>query len=554
MQSPDYGYRMRDSEIVAAVVAGDPDGLGEAYDRYAAPLYAYCRSLLHEPADAADAVQDTFLIAASRLGGLRDRDRLRPWLYAVARNECRRQIRVKATTAALEDAPDVTDETADAGASAEREELRALLREAVRGLNPAEQEVIELQLRQGLDATEVADVLGVSRNHAHALISRARDHLEVCLGVLLVARTGREDCAELDTLLQDWDGHLTVLLRKRLHRHIDRCPVCSNRKRRALAPAMLLGLAPLAALPAALTAPAALRDQVLHLASSDMPEAVAHRAAVAGRSGAFGQHGFPKPLDPPKAHLWQSRRMQLATAVAAVAAIIIATVAIASSGGPHTTTASGATPTVSSSAPGARPGATTPAGATPTGATPAGRASSGPAGPGAAVAPSAGASGPGTALVSAPPSGPGPAHSSAPASAPASPHASTPAPSSSSPAPSASSSSARSSTAAPTAPSSTAPPSTTVVQGTLAVAPTKVLLSLLSGTSITITAAGGPVSWSISEPLSLLGEVNYTPSSGTLQAGQQATVVITVSGLASLDSELTVNPGGHIVTIVLGLL
>ncbi len=84
---------MRDSELVAAIVAGDPDGPAEAYDRYAAPLYTYCRSLLHEPDDAADAVQDTFVIAASSLAGLREPNRLRPWLYAVARNECYRRLR-----------------------------------------------------------------------------------------------------------------------------------------------------------------------------------------------------------------------------------------------------------------------------------------------------------------------------------------------------------------------------------------------------------------------------------------------------------------------------
>src|SRR4051794_41764696 len=84
---------MRDSEVVVAIVAGDADGLAEAYDRYAAPLYTYCRSLLREPADAADAVQDTFVIAASKLAGLRDQSRLRPWLYAVARNECQRRLR-----------------------------------------------------------------------------------------------------------------------------------------------------------------------------------------------------------------------------------------------------------------------------------------------------------------------------------------------------------------------------------------------------------------------------------------------------------------------------
>ena len=61
---------------------------------------------------------------------------------------------------------------------------------------------------------------------------------------------------------------------------------------------MLLGLAPLAALP---SSPAArLREQVLRLVSSDTPDAVAHRATVLQRTPSFGHHGFPKPLDPPK--------------------------------------------------------------------------------------------------------------------------------------------------------------------------------------------------------------------------------------------------------------
>ena len=61
-----------DREIVAAILAGDPAGLAAAYDHYASALYTYCRSLLTEPADAADAVQDTFVVAASKLAGLRE--------------------------------------------------------------------------------------------------------------------------------------------------------------------------------------------------------------------------------------------------------------------------------------------------------------------------------------------------------------------------------------------------------------------------------------------------------------------------------------------------
>jgi RNA polymerase sigma factor (sigma-70 family) len=558
MQSHDYGWRMRDSEVVAAVVAGDPEGLAKAYDKYAAPLYTYCRSLLREPADAADAVQDTFVTAATRLDGLRDRDRLRPWLYAVARNECRRRLRVKAATTALEEAPDVTDESVDVGGDVERAELRALMRDAVLGLNPAEQEVIELQLRQGLDASEVADVLGISRNHAHALISRARDQLEICLGVLLVARSGREDCAELNTLLQDWDGQLTVLLRKRLHRHIERCSICTDRKRTALRPAMLLGLAPLVALPASAIAPAGLREQVLRLASSSRPEAVAHRAAVAGRTGVFGEHGFPKPLDPPKTHWWQAHSAQAAAAVATVAVVAVATLALAGGGNHPHLTASGVSPTVVTSAgtgsgPSGGPGTGQPGATGGPGSQPGSRPgpgpsrATGPAGLPTPGQPAPGQSTPGRPGASSQPTSPAPGKTpTATRSAPAS--------KAPSPSPTGSASKSPSPAPAPTQPSRTPTTAPAVTPGTIAVSPATVVLSALGSTILTITASGGPVSWSVSEPSSLIGSLNFSPASGTLQAGQSAKVAITVSGIASIDSTLTVNPGGHAVTVVLGLL
>jgi len=82
---------MQDRAVVAAVVAGDPDGFDGVYDQYAASLYARCRSVLPED-EAAEAVVDTFLIASARLHELRDPDRLGSWLLTVARNECRRRM------------------------------------------------------------------------------------------------------------------------------------------------------------------------------------------------------------------------------------------------------------------------------------------------------------------------------------------------------------------------------------------------------------------------------------------------------------------------------
>ena len=142
----------------------------------------------------------------------------------------------------------MTEDSVDIGRDAERGDLGALLEDASDGLNPGEREVIELRLRQGLDPAEVATVLGVSRNHARTLLSRAREHLATCLTVLLVGRAGRNDCGELDSMLAGWDGRLTVLLRKRVHRHIEHCGVCGARRAFELRPARLLALSPGAAL------------------------------------------------------------------------------------------------------------------------------------------------------------------------------------------------------------------------------------------------------------------------------------------------------------------
>src|SRR5215471_10286836 len=354
---------MGDSEVVASIVAGDPEGLAEAYDRYADSLYKYCRSMLSDPADAADAVQDTFVIAASRLAGLREPERLRAWLYAVARNECLRIPGAAKPAPALDGVPDMTEEVAGAGEDTERAGLRALLRDAVGGLKPAEREVIELQLRQGLEPAEVAAVLGVSRNHAHSLLSRTRTQLEACVGVLLAGHAGREECGQLASMLAGWDGRLTVPLRKRVGRHIERCPTCFTRRAFELRPAMLLGLSPGAAMAAAAAescrlaagAPAGLKAHTLTLAFGQGPAAITHRAAVLGRAGSFGKHGFPKPARhagatagllhfATKGRLRSSPERQAAVAVGVLLVVAIAAAVVALTRNTEHVTLAGAKP------------------------------------------------------------------------------------------------------------------------------------------------------------------------------------------------------------------
>ena len=318
---------MKDREIVAAVAAGDPAGLAGAYDKYAEPLHGYCGWMLGEPDRAADAVQDTFVIAAASLGGLRDPRRLRPWLYAVARNECRRRLRVG--EAGPGEAVGLAAPPAGGGDNTERAELRGIVRAAMGGLKPGEREVIELGLRHDLSGADLAAVLGVSRNQAHALASRAWGRLEREVGVLLVARTGRWACPALDLMLYDWDGQLTAPMRKQVARHTGQCDACAYRRRSALRPAALDGMAPQAALPRDL------REKVLWLCADGSALAHAYREEVMQRAGPFAANGFPQQVRPPRG------RMLALSGAAAASATLIAIVAtgaitILALGGSHT--------------------------------------------------------------------------------------------------------------------------------------------------------------------------------------------------------------------------
>ena len=83
--------------------------------------------------------------------------------------------------------------------------------------------------------------------------------------------------------------------------------------------------------------------------------------------------------------------------------------------------------------------------------------------------------------------------------------------------------------------------------------PATIVLNVGAGASLSLTASNGPVNWSISPSSALAGGLTISPSSGTLAAGQSVTVTITVRGLVSLSTRLTVSPGGQQITVMFGL-
>jgi RNA polymerase sigma factor (sigma-70 family) len=258
-----------DAALARAAAAGDRAAFAAIYDRYADRLHDFCVGMLRDRDAAADCVQDVFVTAATKLVQLREPDRLRSWLYAIARSEALARIRARKREMPSEELPDMPSAEADLPTLAARSELADLIAQACGGLTDRDRLVYELAYRQSLDGPELADALGVTHKNANTLVERLRDTIARSLGALLVCRRAKADpdkCPELAEVLADWDGQFTVLMRKRVARHIDGCAVCEQDRAQLVSPAALLGAAPIV-----IPAPAWLRARTLEHAVAPAP-------------------------------------------------------------------------------------------------------------------------------------------------------------------------------------------------------------------------------------------------------------------------------------------
>jgi RNA polymerase sigma factor (sigma-70 family) len=246
--------------LAVATAAGDRNAFAEIYDRYADKLHDFCIGMLRDRDSAADCVQDAFCIVSTSLGGLREPEKLRPWLYSIVRNEAHKRLRELKRERPTDEMPEVESHDAGPATMAQRLELANLIAEAAGGLSDRDQAVLELAYRQGLDGPELAMALGVTQTNANTMVGRLRETIERSLGALLVARriqANPASCPELASVLHGWDGKFNILMRKRIARHIESCEACEDLRGRSVNPAALLGA------PVFIPAPAWLKNSVM---------------------------------------------------------------------------------------------------------------------------------------------------------------------------------------------------------------------------------------------------------------------------------------------------
>lgn len=163
-------------ELVERAQAGEADAFGRLYDQYSDTVYRYIYYRVGSKATAEDLTSETFLRALRRISTFTWQGRdFGAWLVTIARNLVAdhfksSRFRLEVTTGEMLDANEVERSPED---SVLESLSNAALLDAVRRLNPQQQECVTLRFLQGLSVAETARVMGKNEGAIKTLQYRA---------------------------------------------------------------------------------------------------------------------------------------------------------------------------------------------------------------------------------------------------------------------------------------------------------------------------------------------------------------------------------------------
>jgi RNA polymerase sigma-70 factor (ECF subfamily) len=174
-----------DRELVAAARAGDRPAVDELLRRHYDRIYAICRRLAGNDADALDATQEALLAVVRGLPRFDGRAAFTTWCYRVATNACLDELRRRARRPRLALPDDDDGGGLVAGGEpplAEAVSTRLDVDAALAALPEDFRAPIVLRDLCQLDYAEIAEILGIPPGTVRSRIARGRAALRVTLG------------------------------------------------------------------------------------------------------------------------------------------------------------------------------------------------------------------------------------------------------------------------------------------------------------------------------------------------------------------------------------
>lgn len=176
--------RSAEAELVRHAQAGRAEAREELARRHRREAYLLALQLVGNRDDALDVAQEALLRFFAALGRFERGRPVRPWLFAIVRNQVRDLWRRRRAhrTESLDDpggefARTLTDTRADPQAEAERRALRRRVWRAIAELDPEKREILVLRDFHDLAYAELAEVLGIPAGTVMSRLHAARKQL-----------------------------------------------------------------------------------------------------------------------------------------------------------------------------------------------------------------------------------------------------------------------------------------------------------------------------------------------------------------------------------------
>ncbi len=157
---------MQDIFLVSRAKNGDPDAFVELMERHKSAMYRTAVSILHNDADAADAMQDAILKCWQSIGTLRSDRYFKTWLTRILINCCKDIIRKNGETVYLESYDGVEPSVQS---PSDRQ-----VQDCIDALSENHRLIFTLHYVQGFSVKEIAKLLSMNENTVKTRLARGR--------------------------------------------------------------------------------------------------------------------------------------------------------------------------------------------------------------------------------------------------------------------------------------------------------------------------------------------------------------------------------------------
>jgi len=202
------------------LLAGETGAFDRFVEHFRSRIFHYSWLMCGQPEDAEEVAQETLLKVFESFATLREPERVRPWVFRIARNAClmhrRKSVFAPPRELSLDELPP-SAETADDAAPPDtgmlRAELRAVLDRVIMELPPAYRPVVVLRDIEELSTEDTAQILDLSPDVVKTRLHRGRLAMRQKLDCYVNNRCLEDQpspnptplsSAERETLFQAW--------------------------------------------------------------------------------------------------------------------------------------------------------------------------------------------------------------------------------------------------------------------------------------------------------------------------------------------------------------